>query len=556
MADVSEARYGARLAGLDPASLGSALATTLAGVARDPSTMAAALADLARAQAEVGLRGLRQLSGDNGSPPHGLQADDRRFADRAWRENPFLRTLLESYLASSLWARRLLDAADVPAPTRTKARFMLSLIMDGLAPSNVPWLNPTVVKEAIDTGGLSLARGFRNFLTDAVSNDGLPRQVDSSPFELGRNLAATPGRVVLRNDVMELLLYEPQTPRVHAEPIVYSPSWINKYYVLDLAPGRSFVEHAVQQGFTVFAISYRNPDTSMADTTLDDYLRDGLFAALDHAARITGSERVNILAVCIGGTLATLGLAVLAARGEADRVGWATLLNTLVDYSDPGEIGVFTDEATVERIEQRMQTKGYLQPTELAGPFTWMRANDLVWRYVVSNWYVGKDPPAFDVLAWNADSTRLPAAMHAQFLRACYLENRLVEPGAFELDGTPVDVSKIETPLYVLGSQTDHIAPWRPTYRTTQLVSGEASYTLASSGHIVGMVSPPGNDKAAYRTNEECPADADEWLRGAEEHRGSWWEHWSAWAAERSGDQVEPPASPPGEPAPGSYVRG
>jgi polyhydroxyalkanoate synthase len=325
---------------------------------------------------------------------------------------------------------------------------------------------------------------------------------------------------------------------------------------MDLAPERSFIEWAVRHNRTVFAISYRNPDASMADVTLDDYLRDGVLAALDRAQELTGAGRVNLLAVCLGGTLAAIALAVLAARGQGDRIGWATFLNTLVDFSDPGEIAVFTDEAAVERLERRMRSRGYLSAEELSGPFTLMRTNDLVWRYVISSWYQGKRPPPFDILAWNADATRMPAAMHSEYLRACYVDNRLVEPGAFVADGTPVDLSAVETPLYVLGGDADHIAPWRSTYRTTQLVGGEARYVLSSSGHIASMVNPPGNPKASYSTRDECPADADEWLAGAKRAEGSWWDDWIAWASARSGDRVVPPALPPGQPAPGTYVRG
>jgi polyhydroxyalkanoate synthase len=549
---VEELSYGLDLAAVDPASLNLALATAALRLAQKPGSTAHALAEHAVDQAAVAGGVLRRLAGADGddSPAPG----DPRFADRAWTENPFLRGLLESYLVSVRTSRRLLEAADLPEPKRRKASFALDLLADALSPSNVPWLNPSVVKEAIDTGGLSLARGLRNFVDDLVRNGGYPRQVDDSQLELGRDLAATPGRVVFRNELIELLAYEPQTADVLAEPLLYLPSWINKYYVLDLAPGRSFVEHAVRQGMTVLAVSWRNPDASLAGLTLDDYLRDGFLAALAATERITGASRVNILGVCIGGTLSTIALAVLAARGERDRVGSATLLNTLVDYAEPGEIGAFADEATIERIERRMSRRGYLAGSELAGPFNWMRSNDLVWRYVVANWYRGEQPPAFDILAWNADSTRLPAAMHSQFLRACYLDNVLVRPDALIIDGTPVDVGRVETPLYVLAGEKDHIAPWRSTYRTTQLVGGERRFTLASGGHIAAMVSPPGG-RGWYRTSAETPAEPEAWLAGSERVEGSWWDDWLMWVTERSHGRVAPATLPPGEGAPGAYAR-
>jgi polyhydroxyalkanoate synthase len=552
MPALEEVRYGFDLAGVDPASLNAALAAAALRIAGRPGTVARALGELALDEAAIAAEAVRMLAGaDVGGSP---APDDPRFSDRAWTENPFLRGLLRSYLASGGAARRLVESSDLPEPTRRKASFALDLLLDALSPSNVPWLNPTVVKEAIDTGGLSVARGLANLVHDVVRNGGLPRQVDESPFELGRNLAATRGRVVFRNELIELLAYEPETEDVLAEPVLYVPSWINKYYVLDLAPGRSFVEHAVRHGVTVLAVSWRNPDASHADVSLDDYLRDGFLTALDQAARVTGAPRVNLLGVCIGGTLTAIGLAALAARGEAERVGSAALVNTLVDYGEPGDIAAFTDEATIERIERRMRSRGYLAPAELSGPFTWMRSNDLVWRYVVASWFRGEQPPAFDILAWNADATRLPAAMHSQFLRACYLRNLLVEPDALVVDGTPIDMARVETPLYVLGAEKDHIAPWQSAYRTTQLVGGERRFTLASGGHIAGMVSPPGGG-GWLRTADESPREPDAWLVASERVGGTWWDDWLAWVEERSSGRVAPPKLPRGEPAPGSYAR-
>jgi polyhydroxyalkanoate synthase len=294
----------------------------------------------------------------------------------------------------------------------------------------------------------------------------------------------------------------------------------------------------------------------MANLALDDYLRDGLFAAVDQARAITGSETANVVGVCIGGALVVMGMAVLAARGEASKIGWATLNNTLVDFGEPGDLGIFADERSIELLEQRNEERGFTEASDLGQTFSWLRGNDLVWNYVVSNWLMGKQPPAFDILAWNSDSTRLPAKMHSQFLRACYLDNALVRPGAFSLDGVPIDVSKVEAPLYVLSAQNDHIAPWRSTYRTTQLVSGPCRQVLASGGHVAGMVNPPGNPKAFYWRNDQTPANPDEWLAGAEKVQGSWWDDWAAWAGERSGEKVAPPTLPEGAPAPGSYVHG
>jgi polyhydroxyalkanoate synthase len=554
VAPVEDVRYGLSLSGVDPASLTRALTTVATQLARRPTTAARLLTRFTVAQLGVALDVARTTVAGDGELRVRPDRGDKRFDDRAWTHNPVLRGLLESYLVTTRAAQGAVDELELPEATRRKAHFALGVVLDALAPSNVPWINPAVVKEAYDTGGRSMARGATLFLEDLVRNGGQPSPVDTSSFELGRNLAATPGRVVFRNDLIELLAYEPTTARVRAQPIVYSPPWINKYYVLDLSPGRSFIEFAVAHGFTVFAISYRNPDRRMASLTLDDYVRDGLLAAVDQASELTGSPKVNLVSVCVGGTLAAIALAVLATRGERDRIGWATFLNSLVDFAEPGDISVFTDEESVAQIERRVRRRGYMEEAEISGPFTLMKGNDLIWRYVVSNWQMGRRPEPFDILAWNADATRLPA-MHVQYLRACYLRNDLTRPGALEVDGTPVNVSLVTQPLYVLGAQDDHIVPWRSAYRTTQVLRGRSRFVLTSGGHIAGMVNPPGKARSRYWTQDATPADADVWLAGAEEREGSWWEDWSAWASRRSGRLVAPPRLPEGDPAPGRYVR-
>jgi len=554
--DAIDLQYAIGLARVDPAAHGKALGEVALALARRPRTLARKGAELAVAEAAVAFDSASLLLGASNDPVAAPSPSDRRFADRAWRDNPFLRATLGSYVASSRVARQLLDEADVSDTVREKARFALELALDAVAPSNVPWLNPRAVKEAYDTGGLSVGRGVENFVDDLIHNGGRPRQFDGSGFEVGRTLAATRGRVVFRNDLIELIAYEPQTETVFEQPVLYSPAWINKYYVLDLAPGRSFVEHAVRAGLTVFAISYRNPDESTAGLRLDDYLRDGVLAAHERVSELTGSPVVNLVSVCIGGTLAAIALGVLAARGESERVGWATLNVALVDFGAPGGVSAFVDADTIERMERGASGRGTFSGDEIARPFNLMRTNEFFWNYVVSNWYMGRRPAPFDILAWNADQLRLPARMHADFLRTFYLENRLSQPGGFEIDGTAVDLTRVETPLYVLGAETDHIAPWRGAYRTTQLVAGPQRFVLTAGGHIAGMVNPPGNPKAQHFVGDVHPADPDEWLAGARRVAGSWWEDWTAWATVRSGARVAPPELPDGEPAPGSYVRG
>ncbi len=551
-----ELHYGIDVTGLDPASLSDALRAVVTDVMMDPLRMSTWLTGLALAEQSVAMNMLRRLGGQTDDEAGGAPAD-KRFAEPEWRSNPLLAGLVEDYQARTKAALQLIDATRLPETTRRKARFAMQLMCDAFAPSNVPWLNPGVVKEATESGGLSLVKGLQNFLDDVVNNGGYPRQVDRSGFELGVNIGATPGRVVFRNTLMELIAYEPQTPQVHELPLLCSPPWINKFYIMDLAPGRSFVEWAVQHGHQTFMISYRNPDEAMAQYTMDDYLREGLLMALDAVQEITGAPRVNVAALCLGGTLALIALAYLAARGQGGRIASTTLTNTLVDFSLPGDLGVFTDEDTIARLEQRMRERGYLDPAEMARTFDWMRSSDLIWSYVVNNWFKGKRPPAFDILAWNNDSTRMPVAMHSQYLRACYLHNAIVKPNAFSIDDTPIDLGRVLTPLYVLGAENDHIAPWRATYLTTQHVGGESKYVLTNSGHIAGIVNPPGAKRTWHYTKPRAlrGENADEWLETADRHNGSWWIDWAQWSEHHGGGLRAPYELPAGEPAPGRYVR-
>jgi polyhydroxyalkanoate synthase subunit PhaC len=362
--------------------------------------------------------------------------------------------------------------------------------------------------------------------------------------------------VVFRNHLMELLQYEPQTETTYEIPLLLSPPWINKYYIMDLAPGRSFAEWAVRHGHTVFAISYRNPDATMRDVALDDYLLHGPHTALDVIRAITGSPKVNMVGLCLGGTLTAMLLAHLAHERE-DRIETATLLNTLVDFGEPGMLGSFTDARSVRRMAARMADGGVLDGRDMALTFDLLRANDLIWSYVVSGWLMGEKPPAFDLLAWNADSTRMPAAMHSFYLRHCYAENQLAR-GEMELAGTPLRLEQIREQVYVLAARDDHIVPWTSAYATTQLVGGAARFVLSSSGHIAGIVNPPG-PKGRHWTNDETPSDPQDWLEGAVERRGSWWDDWTAWIAARAGGRREPPPTgtaeyPPLGDAPGDYV--
>jgi polyhydroxyalkanoate synthase subunit PhaC len=544
------------VAGMDPLSFSRSLAQAATALARQPSDLLAAAFQWSRLVTEANFAALAKALGAPSHGPVAPASNDHRFDDAAWRDNAAFFLLGQLYLINAQAVRELVDAAAVDSKTRSKAAFMANMIIDALSPTNQLLTNPTALHKAFQTGGQSVVRGGRTFVHDVATNRGRPRQVDASGFRLGRDLAATPGKVVYRSNLMELIQYEPQTETAFETPLLASPPWINKYYIMDLAPGRSFVEWAVRHGHTTFAISYRNPDASMRDVSLEDYLIGGPMAALDVMAEITGTDRANIVGLCLGGTLVTMMLGWLAYDGS-QRVRSATLLNTLIDFSEPGVLGAFTDKASVERLIRKMAERGYLEGSEMAGTFDFLRANDLVWNYVVNNWLMGQKPPAFDILAWNEDSTRMPAAMHSFYLRSCYLDNALAK-GDLELAGRRLHLDDIVTDTYLLAAKEDHIAPWRSSYKATQLLKTDLRFVLSSAGHIAGIVNPPG-PKACHWVNSELPADPDEWLAAADAKAGSWWEDWTAWIESRAGERRPPPsmgskAHPALADAPGTYV--
>ena len=534
----------------------STLAVLMRAAGRRGDTASAVLrywASLAR----IGPVAAARWLGADAEPPVPVQ-DDKRFADRSWHDNPAFFAVRQAYLAAAQLTGDLRAAGAGDTVADAKAELATGFLLDALAPTNFLLTNPAAVKRAMETGGASLVAGTRNFIDDLLNNGGRPRQVDTSPFKMGENLAATPGKVVFRNDLMELIQYQPQTPKVRAVPMLASPPWINKYYIMDLAPGRSFIEWAVKHERTVFAISYRNPDASMRGVTLDDYLIHGPRAALDVISDITGAPKIDITGLCLGGALTGMLAAYLAGTGD-DRIGSITLLNTMLDYGEPGVLGAFTDERTVARLEHEMAEKGYLEGTQMAGTFDLLRANDLIFSYVVSNWLMGQDPPAFDLLAWNGDSTRLPAAMHSFYLRCLYLRNELAK-GEMELAGQHLSLSDVKNDAYVVGAVNDHIVPWSTSYRATQLLGGDVRYVLSSGGHVAGIVNPPG-PKPWYETADSNPAEAADWRTAAARQSGSWWEDWTRWSQGRAGNRVRPPTmgssqNPAIGDAPGDYVRG
>jgi polyhydroxyalkanoate synthase subunit PhaC len=547
----------AEFASLDPAGFGEALVRVLGRAASRGTQAATALERYRTSLAGIGPAAAAVWRGDPAEPPVPVSAD-RRFADPAWGSSPFFFALRQYYLAGSQLLTDLVRAGEGNEQADAKARLAAGFVLDALAPTNFLPTNPAALKRAIDTGGTSVLAGARNFITDLVGNGGMPRQVDASSFRLGENLAVTPGKVVFRNELMELIQYAPQTRKVRAVPLLASPPWINKYYVMDLAPGRSFLEWAVTHKHTVFAISYRNPDASMRGVTLDDYLIHGPRQAMDVIQDITGAPTIDIVGLCLGGALTAMLAAYMAATGDA-RLGSVTLLNTMLDYSEPGVLGAFTDERTVARLERQMAAAGYLDGRQMATTFDVIRANDLIFSYVVSNWLMGKQPPAFDILAWNADSTRMPAAMHAFYLRCLYVRNELAR-GVMELAGRRLSLADVTSDTYVVGAVNDHIVPWTTSYQATRLLGGDVRYVLSSGGHIAGIVNPPG-PKAWFETADGYPGGAEQWRASAASQAGSWWQDWADWAGPRAGALQVPPPMGSGQfptlgDAPGDYVRG
>lgn len=482
---------------------------------------------------------------------------DKRFAAPEWNSNPAFRFLKEAYLLSSVWLLNQGETDDMDEAERRRITFHLRQFVDAMSPTLLLMTNPAALRRAVETGGASVTAGARNLLADLKA--GRLSMVDGDAFAPGRNLAMTPGKVVHRNRLMELIQYTPTTPSVHATPMLIVPPWINKYYVLDLQPKNSMVRHLVAQGFTVFVISWKNPDSAMDGIGIEDYMDLGLLEASDVAREITGSPDVNVMGYCIGGTLVTLTLSVLAAKGDA-RFRSASFMVSLQDFARVGDTAVFMDEEGLEFIERQMLARGYLDSSEMSNMFNLLRSNDLIWANVVNNYLMGNKPPAFDLLYWNSDGTRMTRAAHSWYLRNTYGENNLVKPGKIRIKGEGVDLGRITLDCYSVGAEKDHIVPWDAAWRITQLFGGDVRFVLASSGHIAGIINPPGG-KGAHWTREERTAagSAKQWLDEAARQDGSWWPDWTAWLAARSGPKGPPPSlgsarHPPLEDAPGSYV--
>jgi class II poly(R)-hydroxyalkanoic acid synthase len=484
---------------------------------------------------------------------------DKRFADPAWKDNPLLKRTMQAYLAANKTVDQLFSDAQLDWRDAERMRFVLDFVTEGLAPTNIPLVNPAGYKAAIDTGGLSVVRGLRNFAGDMRKRPRLPSMVESDAFTLGETVAATPGSVVFRDEVFELIRYTPQSERVWTVPLLMVPPVINKFYINDISPGRSMIEYFVGQGHQVFAISWRNPTAEQRDWGFDTY-GQAILDALDAVEKIAHSKHAHVLASCSGGILAAMVAAHLTAIGKGDRLAGLTLMVTVLDQHHAGFAAAAIDETTANLAIEKSARQGYLDGDSLAEVFAWLRPTDLVWRYWVNNYIEGKTPAPFDVLYWNADTTRMAAALHRDMV-LMGLHNALATPGAVSMLGTPVDLSAITVPTYVVAGIADHISPWQACYRSARLLTGtDLRFVLSSNGHIAALVNPPGNPKARFQVGKPDESDPATWLEGAEKKSGSWWPDFVTWLGERSGRKVAAPSEPDAgttviEPAPGKYVR-
>jgi polyhydroxyalkanoate synthase len=549
----------------DPFGIAAGSTALWRSLLSDPQELLDAQLAFGRALTELTTR--TAAGTDAESVPAPLAAEgpnDKRFAHEAWRANPYLDALKQAYLLASEAVMQTIDNADdVDPQTRRRMRFFTRQFLDAMSPSNIPWLNPDVIDATVRTGGANLQDGLRNIVADARDNEGRPALVDESAFTVGRNVATTAGKVIFRNELIELIQYAPTQPEVYARPLIVVPPWINKFYVLDLQRSNSFVQYALDAGRNVFVVSWKNPDASMRGLTMADYLRLGPLTAARVAAEIAGTEQVDAIGYCIGGTLLAMLLAYLARTGS-ELIATATFFAALVDFSDPGDVQAFISEESVAYIEGRMNEQGFLSGREMADTFNLLRSNDLIWSVAVNRYLLGKDAPAFDLLYWNSDATRIPATLHSYYLRQMYLANNLAKPDLLEVDGVRLDLGRVRVPTYCVATSEDHIAPWRSVYAMTQLFGGEVTFRLGASGHIAGIISPPGKKKAAWwgaPPGALAPPGADAWLAAAPKHdASSWWPDWEAWLAARSPERTATPAElgsarhPPLGDAPGTYV--
>ncbi len=547
---------------LDPLNIGSAFMEMTSRMMSNPGKMVEAQMSLWQDYMDLWQSTARRMMGESSGDLIEPDRDDRRFRDEMWNENEVFDYIKQSYLLSARWIQDVVrDVDGLDDKTAAKVDFYTRQFVDALAPTNFVLTNPEVLRTTLESGGENLINGLNNLLSDLEDGKGKLRirMTDQDAFDVGKNIAVTPGKVVFQNDLMQLIQYTPTTEKVAKTPLMIIPPWINKFYILDLREKNSFIKWAVDEGHTVFVVSWVNPDGSLRDKSFEDYMLEGPIAGLEAVEKATGIKKINVIGYCLGGTLLASALSYMKTK-KIDRVASATFFTTMVDFSEAGELGVFIDETQLAHLEKKMGERGFLEGSEMATTFNMLRANDLIWSFVVNNYLLGKEPFPFDLLYWNSDSTRMPAAMHSFYLRRMYQENKLVEPGGIELCGVPIDLTSIDLPAYIISTREDHIAPWKSTYAATQLYKGPTRFVLAGSGHIAGIVNPPAANKYGYWTNNRKAKSPDTWFKGATQHEGSWWNDWNEWVGKFAGGQVN--ARTPGdgklkviEDAPGSYVK-
>ena len=548
----------------DELGIAQAFMDMMAKLLANPYKLAQAQMNLVWDYFSLWQHSMMRFAGLNAAPIAAPEKSDKRFKDEEWEQHFLFDFIKQSYLIAARHIHDTVCCVDgLDEQTQKKVNFYTRQYIDALSPSNFAITNPEVFRETVKSHGQNLLKGLNNLLRDVEDGGGNLRvkMTDTTAFELGKNVATTPGKVVFQTDMMQLLQYTPSTEKVLKKPLLIVPPWINKFYILDLREKNSYIKWAVDQGHTVFVISWVNPDEKLAEKSFDAYVKDGVIAALDAIEKQTGEKEVNAAGYCLGGTLLATTLAYLAAKRQK-RIASATFFTTMTDFTDPGELGVFIDEGQVTSLEKKMFERGFLEGSEMAGTFNMLRANDLIWSFVVNNYLMGKDPFPFDLLYWNSDSTRMPAKMHSFYLRTMYMENRLIEPGGIEIDGTPIDLGKIKVPCYFISTIEDHIAPWKSTYMGARRFGGPVRFVLGGSGHIAGIVNPPAANKYGYWLNPAAKlADtADAWLEGTQQHPGSWWTDWQSWVTAHDSEQTEARDPAKGklkvlEDAPGSFVK-
>ena len=548
----------------DPFHVAGAFAEFYKTLLDDPKKLTDASANWWQNSMDLWEYAAKKMLGDEEAKPLIAPNADKRFEGDAWQDRPLFDVLRQAYLLTSKSMVDLVgDAKDLDPKTKQKVEFYTRQWIDALSPSNYLMTNPKVLEATLGSNGENLLKGLDNLEHDLKS--GKISMTDGAAFEVGKNLATTDGYVVHQNELMELIQYSPTTEQVHEVPLLLIPAWINKYYILDLQQKNSFIKWLIDQGYTVFVISWANPSEALADKNFDDYMKLGPIAAMEVIQKRCKCDNINMTGYCLGGTLLSMTLAYLHEQKKADSILSATYLTTMIDFSDAGELSVFVDEDQISSMEERMQEKGYLEGGEMANTFNMLRANDLIWSFVVNNYLLGKEPFPFDLLHWNSDTTRMPAAMHSQYMRGMYLDNKLVRKGGITIDDTPIDVRSITTPSFILSAQDDHIAPWKSTYQSTELYGGPIEFVLAASGHIAGVINPPTKKKYSYQTSNAqqkagYPKQPNLWLETTTENSGSWWPYWEKWLHKKSGKKIAARKFTAAEKkkftaAPGDYVK-